>query len=218
MKLILENWNRFLLTESGMKTVADLMNIKGAKMGVYARRTDDGRVGFRYVVLNGDGPIDLHVEQPIYGEVEIESPYSAHRDIGPCDDAWQVKYTDVTKGWGPLLYDIAIEWATIKGGGLISDREDLSGDAKAVWDYYLAKRSDVDNYQLDDARNTLTVVNVDNCDQKIAGGVPFYDDDGDMPGPALSRDWVDSSLSKRYTKQPTTLNKLKELGRFIDNT
>jgi len=214
MKLIFENWNKFLLTEAGMKTVADFMSIEGAKMGVYARRTDDGRVGFRYAILNEDGTVELHAEQPIYGEVEIESPYFMQREIGPCDDAWEVKYADVTQGWGPLLYDIAIEWATDKGGGLIADRDDVSDDAKAVWDHYLTKRGDVDNYQLDDARNTLTVVDVDNCDQKIAGGVPFYDDDGDT----VSKDWVESSLSKRYTKQADILNKLKEAGRFVDNT
>jgi hypothetical protein len=82
----------------------------------------------------------------------------------------------------------------------------VSDEARAVWDYYLGQRGDVDNHQLDDLKNTLTPeIEVDNCDQYIASVGGKYD-------------WVENSLSKRYTKKPTTINKLKELGRFIDQT
>lgn len=58
----------------------------------------------------------------------------------------------LNKGWGPLLYDIAMEVASKRSGGLAS--EDLnsqdalfyptvSPDAMKIWDFYCYKREDV---------------------------------------------------------------------------
>ncbi len=47
------------------------------------------------------------------------------------------------------MYDIAMEYATSKGSGLMSDRDMVSSQAKKVWDYYQNKRSDVEPHQLD---------------------------------------------------------------------
>ena len=60
-------------------------------------------------------------------------------------------------------------------------------------------------HQLDDLENFFTPEEEDNCDQYVASLGGKYD-------------WQDSALSKRYRKKPTTINKLKELGRFIDQT
>jgi hypothetical protein len=54
---------------------------------------------------------------PLFGEVEIENMGG-----GPCSDAWKVMYASAEKGWGPLLYEVAIEWTSQNGGGLTSDR------------------------------------------------------------------------------------------------
>ena len=87
--------------------------------------------------------------------------------------------------------------------------------------HQLRKRSDVKAHQLDDSRNTLTDVDEDNCDQEISGGAPYYKDDyydfdDESEGPA-NLSWTNSSLSKRYTKNPPTT--IEELGiRFVDNT
>lgn len=62
----------------------------------------------------------------------------------PCD-AFEVVYSIVAPGWGPLLYDIAMELASRYGGGLMSDRESVSPDACRLWRHYLdaERRPDV---------------------------------------------------------------------------
>ena len=124
-------------------------------------------------------------------------PTESNRE-GECGNAWVVGGSDADDGWGPLLYDVAIEWATQNGGGLISDRGSVSDDAQGVWNYYMRNRSDVTAHQLDDLNNSLTPEEEDNCDQGIGRGTVtgMYDT------------WVDSALSKRYTKPPTTMNTL----------
>ena len=101
------------------------------------------------------------------------------------------------------MYDVAIEWATENGGkGLTPDRTRVSLDALRVWDFYLKNRSDVPNSQLDNLKNKLTPRNKqDNCNQTAAVK-------------AAGRDWHNSSLSKRYTKDPDTLRQLRDTGRF----
>ncbi|MBT6047373.1 MAG: hypothetical protein HOG49_11165, partial [Candidatus Scalindua sp.] len=76
--------------------------------------------------------------------------------------------------------------------GLIADRAAVEDDAKNVWDYYLNKRDDVQVHQLGD----------DNCDQDVA-----IEDRGED-------DWASSPLSKRYTKEPTTINALNDAGKL----
>lgn len=46
-------------------------------------------------------------------------------------------------GWGPFLYDIAMELATQDGHGLVSDRNEVSSDARRVWEHYFHNRPDV---------------------------------------------------------------------------
>ena len=81
-----------------------------------------------------------------YGEVSLYPPDDYH---GNCSGAWMVGSSEAMKGWGPFLYDVAIEYATLRGNGLMPDREMVSGEAKRVWDYYLKNRSDVTAHQLD---------------------------------------------------------------------
>ena len=66
-----------------------------------------------------------------------------------------------SSGWGPLLYDVAIEVAGARG--LTADRESLSQDAYDVWLYYMNSRPDVQKIQLDTLDNELTPDDADNC-------------------------------------------------------
>jgi hypothetical protein len=151
------------------------------------------------------------------GGSDWSSHYSKHTDIGGelqaykisnpgsghCLDAFMVSYSEASDGWGPLLYDIAIEHATKNGSGLIADRESVSDEAKSVWDYYHASRPDVDNTQLDNMKDSFKNGPEDDCDQYIAslGG---------------KNDWRKSSLSKIYKKSPaSTIEKLKTLGKLV---
>ena len=148
---------------------------------------------------------DINGER-IYGKIGIHTV----EDYGPCDGAMKVENSRASSGWGPLLYDVAIEYATIKANGLMPDRVSVSGEAKNVWNYYLGNRSDVIAHQLDDLKNTLTPFSLkDNCNQSVSRH---------EPGEVLSfdGDWKESPLSKRYTKKPITINKLKSLGLLVE--
>jgi len=124
----------------------------------------------------------------IWGRINIDSvePWG-----DPCEGSAVVSTAQAADGWGPLLYDVAIEVATMKSNGLTADRHIVSQDAAGVWDFYLKNRSDVVSHQLDDMNNTLTPKDEDNCTQKAAGD-----------------NWQSSPLSKRYTKKPTTIKAL----------
>ena len=114
---------------------------------------------------------------------------------------WQVASSQSGEGYGPLLYDIAMEYATERGLGLMSDRSSVSDGedgAVNVWDYYMEHRvgNDVEAHQMDDQANTLTDTFDDNVNQHVAKQF--------APGGK----WSEHSTSKRYTKAPTTIKAL----------
>jgi hypothetical protein len=146
----------------------------------------------------GDGITDK-TGYPIWGRVVIEKT----EDYGLCDGAMKVAVSRAAGGWGPLLYDVAIEYATQVANGLMSDRVSVSMAANHVWKYYLSNRSDVIAHQLDDPYDRLTPQLDDNCDQEVA----MNDNE--------SYDWEESPLSKRYTKEPTTITALKAAGKLV---
>ena len=120
---------------------------------------------------------------------------------------WQVSSSTAGEGYGPLLYDIAMEYATKNGLGLMSDRSSVSdGDEGAVnvWDYYLENRdgNDVTAHQMDDQANTLTDTFDDNVNQHIPKQF------AQQHTKRYVQHWSDHSTSKRYTKAPTTLEAL----------
>ena len=128
--------------------------------------------------------------------------------VGRCGRAGAVVQSATAKtGMGPLAYDVAIE--AQEGMGLISDRTTVSSDARAVWDYYLNNRPDVEVIQLDDPFNSLTPEDEDNCDQEVAGGRhAMYGGERDR-----GKDWIDSPLSKLYKKSGTpVMDELRKRG------
>jgi len=120
-----------------------------------------------------------------YGSVEA---IRVKNEMSPCRDAYEVLFSRVTRrGFGPLLYDIAMEAATELGGGLMSDRMVVSSDAQRVWQKYQDGRSDVERMQLDSEENELTPTHTDNCSVSISKS---FVDDG----------WPDHPLSGVYRK------------------
>ena len=117
-----------------------------------------------------------------------------------------VSMASASNGWGPLLYDTAIELATLNGSGLIADRESVSNDAEWVWRHYMEQRGgEVEAIQLDNLDNYFTSQEEDNCNQDV----PM-----DYEGP---NGWQDSPLSKMYKKSPaSTIEKLRSLGKLVE--
>ena len=64
-----------------------------------------------------------------------------------CDGAWVIMSSEAEQGYGPLVYDIAMEY--VGDDGLMCDRTDVSFEAADVWDFYLSSRPDVKAVQLD---------------------------------------------------------------------
>jgi len=180
--------------------------------------------------LHRYNPIDSQVLDP--AEVEPVGKISVIRrkrrsDSPPCDGAWTVDLTEQTrKGWGPMLYQVAIELTTLRGGrGLAPDRYDLTDEAASVWGKFWAGASDgVQSHQLDSEWNTLTGNPEDNCE---------HDHVLDREDPELRRRLfgpktkpsaedaarindiiISSPLSKRYTRPPITLQRLIQQDSF----
>ena len=109
------------------------------------------------------------------GTLEMWQPSSAtkKRDDkvywpGPCNGAFLVKWVgtrdyDKPGGIGVLLYEVAIELASILGSGLTSDRFEVSGYALSVWEKYYGMRSDVQLLAMDIKRDPFTKPTEDDC-------------------------------------------------------
>ena len=205
MKLLLENWREYLLTEA-MKTVDNLISV-GDNAFIRINENRAGRtkeVAISYVDASGKD-LGAVVDAGPWGVVFITNDrkwtQSSHSDDGPCGNAWRITTSEASPGWGPLLYDVAMEYATMNGEGLTADRGSVSKEAYAVWNYYLNSRGDVSSSQLDDLDNTLTKIDSDNCAQEV-------------PKIQKSTPWSESPLSKKYTKAPDTINKLKDTNKL----
>ena len=193
---LLREYIRELLTEAA-KGPADLPE------DVFVEIIDQGEhAKFRYVMKNPD-------DGKYYNSTSISGKVAVIKPDHPCGDAWEVALSHAERGWGPMLYDVAIEWATQNGGGLVSDRRHVSPSARGVWNYYLLNRGDVQSVQLDDLQNTITPEEEDNCEQhastvgRSSAGMPKV------------VDFQESPLSKRYTKPPTTMNALEAAGKLV---
>jgi len=57
---------------------------------------------------------------------------------------------DTTSGYGPLLYDLLIEYVSEKSGFLAPDPNGVSNDAYQVWDIYKNERKDVKRIEFSD--------------------------------------------------------------------
>lgn len=136
------------------------------------------------------------LENVPFGWIDVGQP----ENKGPCSGALVVKYTAPTAdGWGPLLYDLAMEFATQQGGGLASDRGDVSSSARGVWSKYDTARPDVKPVQLDrkggERKYKLTPDDPsDDCSQDMVmfllNKLPNSDE----------AEWSKSPLSRAYLK------------------
>jgi len=162
MKLLFENWRKFLNEE--MKQPADLPD------GVQVRIFDDGEdVGFKIVSAEtGEQPTHAEMRDKfgrVFGHVWIRQYGSGGKGGKLCADAWEVTRSEAVSGYGPMLYDLAMEYATQNGSGMMSDRHGVSEEAYLVRKKYMDSRDDVEKIQLDDFENTLTPEEEDNCAQ-----------------------------------------------------
>ena len=144
----------------------------------------------------------------------------------PCMGAYEINWSHVDHhGWGPLLYDLAMELATSKGTGIMSDRNTVSDDARSVWRYYMANRSDVEQIQMDDWNDSLTPGDeADNCDQAsayekgIKGGTFWDSENEETPWDPYGKEvLLTSPITKMYRwKGASKIAALKKMDRWIE--
>jgi len=137
IKLILENWQKFLQEE--MKTEPPegfIVFISGDRRQIHIKIRSKDKVG--------SSPRFPEGRYKYVGEIHIDRSISV--DEGT---AYEVESAFTDKGFGPLLYDIAMEMVYLLGGvGLMPDRTSVSPAARKVWEKYFTSRSDVEHKEL----------------------------------------------------------------------
>jgi len=89
----------------------------------------------------------------------------ADKKYSDCLKAWEIVSANASGGFGPLIYDIAMELAG--KDGLMCDRHSVSSEAGRVWDFYLKNRPDITHKQLDYNRHPFVTPN-DTSDDCLA--------------------------------------------------
>jgi hypothetical protein len=63
-----------------------------------------------------------------------------------CGNAWVITNTRAKKGWGPFLFEVALEHAGKRG--LLPDRHEVSDSALRVWQFFYKNRKEIDRFDL----------------------------------------------------------------------
>ena len=129
-----------------------------ARRGRAAMKTPVDLIGFVEARVFNTGGGLLRVRSPFpFGPApypgqppgEPDRPVLGYIMVGPAKGEhakgiWEVAGVQAEPGWGPFLYDLALELVNVEGArGLAPDRTSVSKDALKVWDHYLAHRRDV---------------------------------------------------------------------------
>ena len=154
-------------------------------------------VKFTLHVSATGGSITLYASQD-YDSIGSIVAFKTRGEENPCLGAYEIRYSkSEMDGLGPLMYDIVMEIATELGGGLISDRHNVSTAAQRVWQKYQDSitdssrpRPDVERLQLDSPENELTRTRKDNCSVNVSKNLAG----DDLPA------WRDHPLSGAYRK------------------
>jgi hypothetical protein len=219
MKKLMTEWREFLKEgldpriQKQLNALLERENL-GIVLSVFAG--GDG-AEVRYVKIEdyeNEQFSDLKEGAAVYGGVEISR--ALEDEQGPCFDGHLVIGSRAERGWGPLLYEVALEWASQNGGGLMPDRFSVSDYALAVWSKY-EKRSDVKPSQMEVAHG------LDGISSRTLDYFPQLtpdkkEDDCDQTVPIgrRSTDWPKSPLSKIYSKSSAdTIKALQKAKRLI---
>jgi hypothetical protein len=225
-KNIIKEWNKFLIRESLpeknesriMLMIDRLQN--EFSIPIYIQENHDGKdsVSFTY-----GAEYDFHMYKKnnwggLFGEVECySSAYFFNKNnnfwsntqgigSGEVNSCWYVKNTsDTTKGMGPLLYEVALEYISFnKKCALKPDHNVVTDEAKNVWEIY-HQRDDVINIPLDVSNVTFSL-------KKYKDVKQITDDiieDDTLQFSALKdkgmSNWHESVLSFAYKKNNTNI-------------
>lgn len=154
-----------------------------------------------YQIYFGDQEGELYQSKDGHklGSITIGKASSRADSHVPAEHVWEVLSVMAQTGFGPLLYDLAMELAVKleNGKGMLkSDPSAMSDFAKKIWNYYYTSRPDVKWTQLDSPENELTPTFADNVHQDVSKKM-------------YGKDWAKSPMSKGYSKNIELLNSPK---------
>jgi hypothetical protein len=201
-----------------------------ARVGLFLQAGSGGRTTIGFALDGGRGrPAELLAGDALegavrdlgiasdWGDLERRVPWGvimvapAPPSIGAClperggRRPWRVVFSRAERGWGPLLYDAAMEVATERGGGLMSDRHEVSAKALGVWTAYDRSRRDVEALQLDANDATVEDFGV----ERLTPDVDWDDCDQFAAANHMDLDWDESPLSRAYRKEPDLIDRLR---------
>lgn len=134
----------------------------------------------------------INVAKLVRGVVRLTPP-----DEGDCRGAWMVKLSMAEKGYGPMLYDVAMSMAPSRV--IMPDRLTTSQQAGGVWKFYADKRGDVKALPLDDITSPRTPPTYDDC--TIVGD--------------KKRPWLDMAYVGSSTPETARLTKNSESAVYV---
>ena len=225
MKQLMENWRRFLkegldsriqrqldallsLPDVGVAISSDASFGKSVR---YVQITDAATEQYSELTYN-----DAIGDKKGYPHGAVDIMKTEEEQEGPCYDGWVVIGSEAGDGWGPLLYEIAIEYASQNGGGLTSDRFSVSKDAQAVWDKY-AQRGGVNAQQMDTNHEPgSSGVKVNSTVPQLTPDDKSDDCDQARAISKSGEDWHKDSTTKMYKKdKPEAMQQLRAAGRLF---
>ena len=144
---------------------------------------------------------------------------AAMRHAGDCHDAYEITSTSLHlrnlrgSGIGALMYDVAVEIASMHGFPIMCDRGSVSGDALVMWDYMMNNSADYEVLQLDNDEEPFLTPDdpKDDCDPWS-----FYKDNNPAGSDGYEQQWMASPITKAYKKKSLgTIDLVKKEGIFI---
>lgn len=120
------------------------------------------------------------------GEERVLFGLKAEKWVDPASgkEVWRVINTEATQGWGPFVYDLAMEVASSDGRDGLLTGTGLTLDSTGVWEYYRAKRPDV-------------------LKKNFSKGHPW-----------MTKGIVDADFPFLWSKEPDLFPKLEQLGKI----
>lgn len=219
MKKLMENWKRFLqegIDPRIQKQIDALLAKPDAAIKIVGQMGSDRKrtnVKVVYIRMKEDGTY----EETGTGEQDAGYPFGNIRAMetnpsaGDCMGALEVNMSQATKGWGPLLYELTLEWASQNAGGLVSDRVSVSSDATRVWQKY-SQRGDVDADQMDLTNMNTKEFGLD----QLTPDDESDDCEQESPHDAKGEEWWRSPLSRAYKKKTFEVTQaLESAGRLV---
>jgi len=212
------------ILDEAMKTAADLP--EGVVVAV-----DLQQMPMKYKVYyamkdNPNAPLVADDLDRMEAGIDIYGVLEAHRSSGdPFKGTYKVATVKARDGYGPLLYDVALEIASEGSRGLKADDNSVTDEAAAVWKYYHDSRDDVSKKEADSSIDDwydayeAGVTDLGNLARHMAeaGFIPV----ADLESKESMKDYVKNKrhLTKIYKKDSKdTIASLEDADKYVQVT